>query len=160
MTQPVSQCLILACGNTLRSDDGIGPFLADWATMHFQADPRVRVISRQQWTPELAQDVACAASVLFIDCSIESAPGSVTLRPVEPIAAAQAVATHHIGAAELLSLGRELFGQSPRHSALLTVGAGSLDLGETFSDAVTAGIPAACRMLEETIASLLVGDSL
>ena len=61
------QVLILACGNTLRSDDGVGPWLANWAEERFGAHPAIRVVSRQQWTPDLAQDVAQAESVLFID---------------------------------------------------------------------------------------------
>ena len=58
MSPAKTRCLILACGNTLRSDDGIGPWLPDWAEKQFESDPRVRVISRQQWTPDLAADIA------------------------------------------------------------------------------------------------------
>ena len=55
------RCLVLACGNTLRSDDGVGPWLADWVEARFAAEPTVRVIARQQWTPDLAEDIAQAA---------------------------------------------------------------------------------------------------
>jgi len=41
-------CLILARGNTLRSDDGIGPWLPACAKERFAADPRIKVISRQR----------------------------------------------------------------------------------------------------------------
>ena len=84
MTQTTIRCLILACGNTLRGDDGVGPWLAEWAEEKYRGDPTVRVISRQQWTPDLAEDIAGAESVLFIDCSIESAPGYVSLISIEP----------------------------------------------------------------------------
>ena len=77
-----ARCLILACGNTLRSDDGVGPNLAAWAEERFQGEINVRVLARQQWTPDLAEEIAAAESVLFIDCSIDSAPGSVRLVPV------------------------------------------------------------------------------
>jgi hydrogenase maturation protease len=59
------RCLVLACGNTLRGDDGIGPWLADWARHRFSDQAGFRAISRQQWTPELAEDIARAESVLF-----------------------------------------------------------------------------------------------
>ncbi len=36
MNQTPIQCLILACGNTLREDDGVGPFLAQWAEEHWR----------------------------------------------------------------------------------------------------------------------------
>lgn len=153
------RCLILACGNTLRGDDGVGPFLADWASERFSAESAVRVIARQQWTPELADDVAGADSVLFIDCSVESAPGAVRLMPVKPVAAGPGLATHHIGAAELLALGQELYGSRPRNAFLLTMGAGSIELSEEFSSAVTAALPEASRVLEDTVLGLLTGTS-
>jgi len=157
MSLTPARCLILACGNTLRGDDGIGPFLAEWAERRFSGQAGVRVIARQQWTPELAEEIAIAGSVLFIDCSIQSAAGSVEVVPVEPAAPAQGLATHHLGAAELLDLGRELYDSLPRCALLLTVGAASTELSEEFSDAVKAAIPEACRLLEETVLRLLDG---
>ena len=153
--QARARCLILACGNTLRGDDGLGPWLAEWAEEQFQSQPEVRMISRQQWTPELAQDVAQAQAVLFVDCSVDSAPGSVQLIPVEPASSAEGLATHHVGAAELLALARELYDKGPQEAWMLTVGAGSTELGETFSAAVTAALPEACRVLRTTILGLL-----
>jgi hydrogenase maturation protease len=151
MNQSPARCLILACGNTLRSDDGIGPWLAQWAEEKFREDPSIRIISRQQWTPDLAEDIAQAESILFIDCSIESPPGSVSLREVHLALQAQGLDTHHQGAPELLALTRDLYNLQPRAVSLLTIGAGSTALGETFSEPVLDAIPEACRLLEETI---------
>jgi hydrogenase maturation protease len=147
--------LILACGNTLRSDDGVGPWLADWAEQHFAAQPEIRVISRQQWTPDLAEDIAHAQSVLFIDCSIESPPGSVRLRPIEPSTQQQGLTTHHQGAPELLALARDLYDSLPSSAQLLTIGAGATELGEEFSAAVKAVLPQACARIEEVVQDLL-----
>ena len=80
----------------------------------FRATRRARH-RRQQWTPELAEDVARAESVLFIDCSVDSAPGSVTSDSRRAgRAAARNIDTHHLGAAELLALARELYNSLPR----------------------------------------------
>jgi hydrogenase maturation protease len=155
MTEFTTSCLILACGNTLRSDDGVGPWLAQWAEEKFEAVSRVLVVARQQWTPDLAEDIAQSKSVLFIDCSVESEAGSVALRTVNPAPPAKGIATHHQGAAELLALAQQLYGSLPLESLLLTIGAGSVELGETFSDAVLEAIPRACALLEETAARLL-----
>jgi hydrogenase maturation protease len=155
MTQPKPRCLILACGNTLRGDDGVGPWLAEWAEKRFREESRVRVITRQQWTPELAEEIARTQSVLFIDCSVDSAPGSIILAPVEPTVALQRIATHHQGAAELLALTRDLYSSLPTTAKLLTIGAGSTELGELFSESVTAALPEACRLIEETVLLLL-----
>ena len=146
-----ARCVILACGNTLREDDGVGPWLAQWAEARFQSVPGLRILSRQQWTPELAEDTARAESVIFIDCSAESTPGQITLVPVAPADEASGLATHHLGAAHLLSLGSQLYNSLPRTALLLTVGAGSMELREGFSDAVRAALPRACRMLEEAV---------
>lgn len=150
MPTPI-RVLILACGNTLRRDDGVGPWLAQWAEEKFRDDPNLRVISRQQWTPDLAEDIANSSFVLFIDCSIESEPGSIRFTRVEPSESNQGLATHHQGAPQLLALARELYSSQPKNALLLTIGAGSTELGETFSPAVTGALPQACSLLERTI---------
>jgi hydrogenase maturation protease len=157
MTQLQPRCLILACGNPLRRDDGVGPWLAEWAENRFGAEADVRVLARQQWAPELAEEIARAQSVLFIDCSVDSAPGSVALLPVEPGAGMEGLATHHLGAAELLALARDIYGSQPSNAQLVTIGAGSTELGEVLSDAVAGALPAACRLIEETVLRLLAG---
>jgi hydrogenase maturation protease len=156
MTQQKVRCLILACGNTLRGDDGVGPWLAEWAEERFRSETGVSVLIRQQWTPELAEDIARSESVLFIDCSIDCAPGSVNLTPVEPVAATQGLATHHQGAPQLLALARELYGSVPANAQLVTIGAGSTELGESFSDPVLDALPEACRLIEKTVLHLLI----
>jgi hydrogenase maturation protease len=151
-----SSCLVLACGNTLRSDDGVGPRLAEWAAQRFRDDSHVRVLARQQWTPDLAQDIAGADSVLFVDSTVESAPGRVHLTPV-PLDLHSATngnppaGTHHIEPPELLRLTRSLYGSISAHAMLLTVGAGSTELGESFSDSVEAALPRARGVLEKTV---------
>jgi hydrogenase maturation protease len=115
----------------------------------------VRVIADHQWTPELAEDVARAQSVLFIDCSLDTAPGSLHLKPLEPAVAGQGINTHHQNAAELLALSRDLYNSVPRNAQLLTIGAGSIEFGEAFSAAVSAALPEACRRIEETVLQLL-----
>jgi|HubBroStandDraft_1064217.scaffolds.fasta_scaffold249501_1 hydrogenase maturation protease len=151
------RCLILACGNTLRGDDGVGPWLADWIEQRFRAGSGIRVISRQQWMPELAEDIAQAHSVIFIDSSASAAPGSVSLVPVEAAAPGSAIATHHLSAPELLALALEFYGAAPQNACLLTVGAGSTELGEQFSEAVNDALPAACGVLQSTALCLLCG---
>jgi hydrogenase maturation protease len=115
----------------------------------------MRVISRQQWTLELAEQIAAADSVLFVDCSVAVAAGSLSVMDVQPAAVSEGVNTHQQGAAELLGLARDLYASLPRAAALLTVGAGSLELGEEFSSAVKAALTDACRLLDKTVMRLL-----
>jgi hydrogenase maturation protease len=155
-----SNCLVLACGNTLRSDDGVGLRLAEWAAHRFRDDSNVRVLARQQWTPDLAKDIAASESVLFVDSSVDSAPGRVNLTPVATHGngcegAAHRPATHHFDPAGLLGLTHELYGSMSVHAMLLTVGASSTELGETFSDPVEAALPRARGVLEKTVLRFL-----
>lgn len=153
-SQP-ARCLILACGNTLRSDDGVGPWLAAWAEERFASHPEVRVIARQQWTPDLAEDLASVESVLFIDCAVDIEPGTIRVAQVQPSPPQARLATHHTGAAELLALSEDLFASRPRNAWLLTIGAGSIDMGETFSPSVNEVLPQACKTLEATVTRML-----
>ncbi|MGA3129642.1 MAG: hydrogenase maturation protease [Terracidiphilus sp.] len=155
MVEPSARCLVLACGNSLRSDDGVGPKLATWAEERFREEPDVRVVSRQQWTPDLAQDIAAADSVLFVDSSVDSVPGRVCLSPVQSNRGNGDSATHSLEAHELLGLTRSLYGSIASHAMLLTVGAGSTELGETLSDRVEAALPRARGVLEKAVLQFL-----
>jgi len=159
MTRHPFRCLILACGNTLRTDDGVGPWLAAWAEERFAAESSVRVIARQQWTPDLAEDIARAPSVVFIDCALDNAPGRVRIDSVHPARTDAGIATHHTGAAELLAISEQLYASTPLNALLLTIGAGSTDMGESFSPSVRAALPEASRLLESTVLRLLACHS-
>ena len=155
-----ARCLILACGNTLRSDDGVGPNLAEWAAERFETNDDVRVVARQQWTPDLAEDIAAADSVLFVDSSAGTVAGRVSLAAVPSNRGNADPATHHFGthhmaAHELLGLTRTLYGSMSAHAMLLTVGAGSTELGEDFSDPVEAALPRARGVLEKAVLRFL-----
>jgi len=152
------RCLILACGNTLRGDDGVGPWLAAWAEERFAAEPAVRVISRQQWTPDLAEELAHVESVIFVDCAVDAPAGAVRVARVQPSPAQSGLASHHTGAAQLLALSEELYASLPRNALLLTIGAGSIEMGETFSESANAALPEACDLLERTVRGLLAQE--
>jgi len=150
-----ARCLILACGNTLREDDGVGPFLADWAEEHWRDDARVRVICDHQWTPDMAEEVAAAEVVIFVDCALDQAPGEIVLCELSSAPLKPGLVTHHLGAAELLRVAEDLYRKQPRRACLLTVGAGSIELGEGLSDAVRAALPDAKVLLHQTVNQLL-----
>ncbi len=152
------RCLILACGNTLRGDDGVGPRLAAWAAQRFRSGPALRVIARQQWTPELTEEIASAGAVLFIDCTLDSAPGAVRLAAIQPAPDSAAPATHRLAAPELLALARDLYDSTPRTALLLTIGAESFGPGEELGATVQAALPGLCQVLERAALRLLAGS--
>jgi hydrogenase maturation protease len=154
MDTPWVRCLILACGNTLRGDDGIGPFLCSWAEERFARESGLRAIATQQWTPDLAREISRAESVVFVDCSLDQKPGQLLLREIRAAEPAP-VSTHYLGAAELLRLAQELYDAQPRRACFLTIGAGSIELDEQFSPAINAVLPDAQALLELTVRQLL-----
>jgi hypothetical protein len=44
----------------------------------------------------------------------------------------------------------------PANAQLVTIGAGSTELGESFSDPVLDALPEACRLIEKTVLHLLI----
>lgn len=157
--KPKARCLILSCGNTLRSDDGVGPFLSEWARERYAHQPGILVLTRHQWTPELALDLAEAETALFIDCAVDLEPGTIQLREVQPAALDKPLGTHHSGAPELLALAQAYYSAAPHPALLLTLGAGSLELGEQFSPVMENALPAAKAHLEEAVARLCAPSS-
>jgi hydrogenase maturation protease len=155
MNQISIQCLILACGNTLREDDGVGPFLAQWAEERWRDDARVRVLCDHQWTPDMAQEIAAAETVIFVDCALDQAPGQILLCELSPASLKPSLVTHHLGAAELLCVAQDLYGMQPRRACLLTIGAASIELGEGLSPVVRDALPNAEDLLELTVRQLL-----
>jgi len=80
MNQLPQPPLLIGIGNRLRSDDGIGYRIAE--TLRAEDSP-MQVLAVQQLTPELAEPIAAAAAVLFVDASVLD-PGADQLR-LEPL---------------------------------------------------------------------------
>ncbi len=75
--------LLIACGNSLRQDDGAGLILADSLAAHWQAENRpFRQIEVQQLVPELALDVADdeVTEVWFVDCRVALDEGDTAVQ--------------------------------------------------------------------------------
>ncbi|MES2221728.1 MAG: hydrogenase maturation protease, partial [Acidobacteriota bacterium] len=117
--------LLLACGNPLRGDDGLGPWLAAKAHEQF-ASTQLEVMCSRQFTPEMAEPISTSDTVIFLDCSATSEAGSISLHPVEATARPARIMTHHMSPESLLWMSQELYGRVPRVAYLITVG------GESF----------------------------
>ena len=75
--------LVIGYGNSLRTDDGVGPRVAELVA----ADPRLAgavVVACHQLTPELALDMSAARLIVLVDATTEVAPGVVVVRRVDP----------------------------------------------------------------------------
>ena len=62
---PDGTILVIGYGNTLRSDDGVGPRVA--MAVASREWPGFNAIAVQQLTPELAEPLAAAELAIFVD---------------------------------------------------------------------------------------------
>jgi hydrogenase maturation protease len=146
--------VLLACGNPLRQDDGVGWRIAE--AMERTAErafpvSRLRIIAVQQWTPELAEDLAGAELAIFVDASATDEAGAIRVRPVE--ACAEPAESHGLEPAGLLALARQVRGHAPARAFLLTVGAESFHYGEEISGRVQPSVPRAVRLVGNLVAA-------
>lgn len=141
MTSPA---LLLACGNSLREDDGVGLRIAE-AVEHLFPASRLRIIAAQQFTPEMAADLASTDLAIFVDACVGDDPGAIRIAPVPAIA--DSPETHRLDPPALLARAGSLCGHRPAHAFALTVGAGRLGYGTEITGPVRQSIPRACRLV-------------
>lgn len=138
--------LVLACGNTLRGDDGVG-----WRVGSLLLeDPRcdgIEVMLTQQLLPEHAEAVSRADTVLFLDCSAVSPPGVVATEQILPAEALPRVFTHYLDPSAVLALAGEIYGRVPSKALFVTIGGHAFDLSEELSEAVAAAVPPALEAI-------------
>ncbi len=146
----MTPALLLACGNPLRGDDGLGNWLAAKAQEQF-ASAQLEVLSSRQFTPEMAEPISTADTVIFLDCSATSEPGRISLHPVEAATRPARIMTHHMSPESLLWMSQELYGRVPRVAYLITVGGESFKMEERLSDAVRGAAPAVLHMVAEMV---------
>ncbi len=140
----IPHLLILGYGNTLRSDDGVGPRLVeDLGTLRL---PGVRTLICQQLSPEHSGAVALADAVIFVDAAVDDPP-VVQLRELQPGPAAQLLA-HAADPRTLLAFARDVFGHAPR-AWWLTIPAVNLAFGEHLSPVTAAGYAEARQCIQE-----------
>ena len=157
----MTEMLLLACGNPLRGDDAFGLHLAAAARARFSAE-HLRVLAAQQWTPEMAAEMAHARVVVFADAAVTSPAGEVVLTLLEPEAgpdrtqglqsASSLRDSHHMTPERLLACAQAWYGRQPQRAYLLVAGATSLDCCEELSPRLREhALPFALAMLERLL---------
>lgn len=141
-TTPKTPLLVIGYGNTLRTDDGVGPRVAE--AVELLRLPGVRTITCQQLSPEHADPISQAETVVFVDAAVD-APKEVLLRPLEPNESSQLMA-HAADPRTMLALSRDVFGHTPK-AWWLTIPAVTMEFSETLS-------PEAERGCSEAIAKI------
>ena len=142
---------MIAYGNPLRGDDGIGPRVADRLEA-LERSGHVEMVVRHQLTPELADPISRAERVIFVDACVGQTAGAIIISPVQPASPASAL-THQTTPESLLASAAELYGAAPP-AVVVTVCGGNFEFGEQLSPEVEAALP---RLADE-IRALIVGE--
>ena len=139
---PERRPLIIGYGNELRGDDAAGLHVA----RALKAEG-YNAIETHQLLPELAEQIAAASLVVFIDCDISLNPGQVAITAV---GAGRAGLHEPCSPRMLLSLAEKLYGAKP-DAFVIGIGPASLDLGAPLSvqNAVFQASKAILVMLEQ-----------
>ncbi len=137
--------LVIAFGNTLLGDDGVGPEVAK--ALAGRAGLDVHVV--HQMVPELALDVAEAGLVVFVDAS--RADAEVRVLPLLP-GGEVPTGSHGLGPGGVLALAEALYGRCPP-SYLVAVPGRSFELGEGLSGFARDRVPAAVRAVLRLVES-------
>jgi hydrogenase maturation protease len=132
--------LVIGYGNTLRQDDSAGPRVAEKVGALKLRGVRTLVVP--QLSPEHAEALAGARSVVFVDAAVGADKG-VRLRRLVPGDSSH-VTTHAAEPRTLLALAREVYGRAPQ-GWMLTIPAVQLGFGEEVSPVADRGIDAATR---------------
>ncbi len=146
MRKPV---LVIGYGNPLRGDDGIGWEVARRLQAHAE-DLSFLILTVQQLTPDLAEEIHHAELAVFVDASDGNEPGTWQSERIVPAENHAAALGHHSTPTGLLAFTRGLFDACPEAN-LVSVAAKSFACGEKLSPEVEAVLPAVvdhvCRLV-------------
>ncbi|NUN95518.1 MAG: hydrogenase maturation protease [Candidatus Omnitrophica bacterium] len=131
--------LIIGYGNRLCGDDGVGPAVVKALEARYAGDVAVSLLARHQLTPELVDFIVGKDLVIFIDATLEGAPGEITERKVNQEAEV-ATLSHTCTPTNLLVAARVLFG-SHVSGVVVTVAGESFEVGEGLSAKVRNALP-------------------
>ncbi len=148
-----SPTLVIGYGNTLRSDDGVGPAIAQ-AVSEWE-NPHIRTIICHQLTPELADPIAAADLVIFVDAiaHIGDSHPEIVVQSLSPnLLSSGAEMTpnwmaHRCHPTTLLSLAQWLYHHAPK-AWLVAIPAVSFAMGCEFSETAIQQMQTALKIIE------------
>ena len=144
--------LVIAYGNPLRSDDGIGWHAAELLRRELTPS-QVEVVCVHQLVPELAEAASRADMVIFIDAACNGTRGEIVCAEVHPTAG-MAGHSHQLSPEQVIALCQQLYRQCPCAFAV-SVGGESFDHGEALSQTVANSL----TRLVETVSELNAGEA-
>ena len=141
--------LVIGYGNTLRTDDAVGPLAAD--VVQSWSLPGVTALAMTQLTPELAELLSAVRLAIFVDARLSAMgePSDVEVRPIELSGVASAFG-HLSDPGYLLALAQAVYGSRPR-AWLVTVPAADFGLGDAITPRTGCSLEDALRRIAELL---------
>ena len=129
--------LIIGVGNSIRCDDGLGPWLVESLPQFDHVTTR----TVQQLTPELTVPLSRVKRVLFVDAHLQDTQVRLKLIGEDPASLA-----HSLSPSGLLALTHGVHGYAPQ-GWQLTIPGFEFGFGERFSSKASSFIPIAEKMI-------------
>ena len=127
MNRTTTTCIV-GIGNTLRSDDSAGAYVC--RLLKKQQVP-VTIITTQQLDIAMVEDLSKFDTVVFIDAAVDET--AFSFQPLHTTPQQPQSSSHHINAAMLASLAKQLFATSTQFY-LCAIGATNFEIGTTLSE--------------------------
>ena len=144
----MSRILVIGIGNPLRGDDGLGRHAAERLSGRLR-DPFIEVVACHQLMPELAEQVARARMVIFLDACVGKKAGALKLTRIAPTGKGRPSSfSHELSPAELLAIAEALYGARPQ-GVVLSITGESFGYSTELSSAVQRALPRLLRRAEQ-----------
>src|SRR5436309_1781985 len=144
--------LIIGIGNPLRGDDGLG-WHAVSLLRDMLASEGINTLVCHQLTPELAESIASAERVIFIDAAIGRPAGEIKLNKLSREMLSPSSSSHASDPARLIAYTAALYGRAPQTFTLSVTGE-SYGYGESLSRPLQSSLPAILGLTESLLARL------
>jgi len=160
LRQGVPQILVVGYGNTLRGDDGLGPFIVDGlqdVAAVCEVDTQTMVLPQLDVT--LASEMNDVTLVIFVDARADADKESVKVQRVFPAIAPLNLrhTSHSLGIPDLLRMAVDWFGSRPVCYAVMPKGY-DFSLSENISPNAQRAAKQAKRKIVEIIRRRAAGN--
>ncbi len=144
----MTRALVVGIGNPWRGDDGAGRAVVE--RLAARGLPQgCATMSVRLPTPELAEPLARAALVIFVDAAVDLRPGVVEVSEVAPDPIARP-ASHAYEPGPLLALAGFAYGRVPR-ARLVRIGAAQFDCPGDLSALVRGAVDEATELVRRLV---------
>jgi hydrogenase maturation protease len=155
MTEHVqSGTLVLGVGNTILTDEGVGPWVVERLRTLNPEVPGIRWMDGGTLSFSIASDVEDAENLIVVDATeLRAAPGTVRVfvnEEMDRMLGGHGRSIHEVGLMDLMNMAR-LTERLPQRRALVGIQPGLVDWGTEPSPSVGAAMPEAAGAVAKLI---------